>query len=79
MSYNCQDVHLQNNLEAGLDLDLGTGDCGAKVGYRGAGARVNIGDIDEMVSSLEQLDNLTLYIAPCTPMGLCPWQLQRQK
>ena len=53
MSYNCQNVHLQNNLEAGLDLDLGTGDCGAKVGYRGggAGARINIGDIDEMVST----------------------------
>ena len=51
-----QDVHLQNNLEAGLDLDLGPGgpgDCGAKGGYRGAGPRVNIGDIDEMVSTEE--------------------------
>ena len=53
---NWQDVHLQNNLEAGgLGLDLDGGDCGTKAGYRGARARINIGDMDEMVSAASSL------------------------
>ena len=31
------------------------GDCGTKAGYRGARARINIGDMDEMVSVASSL------------------------
>merc|ERR1719479_329438 len=79
-----RDVHLQNNLEAGLALDLDGGDCGAnKAGYRGARARVNIGDIDEMeIQGFELCPLRTLgftilcAVTACFPLVLISWKTE---